>query len=253
MACISDIMRLASKLVIVLGGFVFGSVFAGECRQTAYLTFDTGNMAHAQFIADTLRQRNIRATFFLSNTPTYRNDHALDESWRDYWQQRVSEGHVMGNHTWSHYFARNDDSDGRLRVVDRSGKTHHLSKLQWCEELSRVEQQFNKLTGRRMNAIWRAPGGRTTQQSLRWAAQCGYPVHIGWDDAGYIGDDVPSERVSNETLLANALKNIRNGDIVLMHLGIWSRKTPAAPILPRLLDGLEQRGFCFDVIPAGKR
>jgi len=246
-------MRRASSAFLLALLCLTANASANQCNGTVYLTFDTGNMEQADFIARTLKERDIRATFFLANTPTRRGNHALDQSWRDYWRERVSEGHTFGNHTWSHYYARKDLADGQLQLADRRGKQVVLNKTQYCNELDRVEQQFQQLTGKKLTAMWRAPGGRTTQQSLRWANDCGYPLHVGWDPAGYVGDDLPSERYSNEDLLNKALKNIKHGDIILMHLGIWSRKTPLAPMLPQLIDGLQQRGFCFDVVRGGQR
>jgi peptidoglycan/xylan/chitin deacetylase (PgdA/CDA1 family) len=50
-------------------------------------------------------------------------------------------------------------------------------------------------------------------------------------------------------LLDRALKNLKDGDILLMHTGIWSRKDPFAPMLDPLLEGLKAKGFCFATIP----
>lgn len=50
----------------------------------------------------------------------------------------------------------------------------------------------------------------------------------------------------NAALLRQALQNIRPGDILLAHLGIWSRKDPWAPaVLEPLITGLQAKGFCF--------
>ena len=111
----------------------------------------------------------------------------------------------------------------------------------------------HRATGRHPPGLWRAPGGRTTQQSIRWAADCGYPIHVGWDRAGYLGDDLPSEHYSNDALLERTLKSVRNGDILLMHLGVWSRKQPLAPILGPLIRGLRQRSFCFQTLKIAPR
>ena len=47
-------------------------------------------------------------------------------------------------------------------------------------------------------------------------------------------------------LLKKALRDIRPGDILMAHLGIWSRKDPWAPaVLEPLIMGLKDRGFCF--------
>jgi peptidoglycan/xylan/chitin deacetylase (PgdA/CDA1 family) len=46
--------------------------------------------------------------------------------------------------------------------------------------------------------------------------------------------------------LQRELKNVRDGDILIAHLGIWSRKDPWAPaVLEPLISGLEKKGFCF--------
>jgi peptidoglycan/xylan/chitin deacetylase (PgdA/CDA1 family) len=55
-----------------------------------------------------------------------------------------------------------------------------------------------------------------------------------------------SERYPNQVLLEHALRDLRDGDITMAHLGIWSRKDPWAPgVLEPLISGLEQKGFCF--------
>ena len=47
-------------------------------------------------------------------------------------------------------------------------------------------------------------------------------------------------------LLKKALRDIRPGDILMAHLGIWSRQDPWAPaVLEPLVAGLKARGLCF--------
>jgi peptidoglycan/xylan/chitin deacetylase (PgdA/CDA1 family) len=80
---------------------------------------------------------------------------------------------------------------------------------------------------------------------LAVAKACGFE-HVGWSPAGFLGDELPSETAPNEALLKKALADIRAGDILLAHLGIWSRKDPWAPaVLEPLIVGLKERGFCF--------
>ena len=69
---------------------------------------------------------------------------------------------------------------------------------------------------------------------------------MGWSPAGFLGDELPSDRYPNDRLLDQALKRVRAGDILVAHLGIWSRQDPWAPaVLEPLIVGLKQRGFCF--------
>ena len=69
---------------------------------------------------------------------------------------------------------------------------------------------------------------------------------MGWAPAGFLGDELPSGQYPNSALLAKALRDIRAGDILMAHLGIWSRQDPWAPaVLEPLVSGLKSRGFCF--------
>jgi peptidoglycan/xylan/chitin deacetylase (PgdA/CDA1 family) len=80
---------------------------------------------------------------------------------------------------------------------------------------------------------------------LTAAKQCGF-AHVGWADAGFLGDELPSDKFPNAMLLQRALSNIRSGDILMAHLGIWSRQDPWAPaVLEPLIEGLKAKGFCF--------
>jgi len=64
--------------------------------------------------------------------------------------------------------------------------------------------------------------------------------------AGFSGDELPSDKFPNEMLLKKALDGLKDGDIFLAHMGIWSRQDPWAPaVLEPLISGLEQKGFCF--------
>ncbi len=101
------------------------------------------------------------------------------------------------------------------------------------------------MTGQAMAAVFRAPGGKTSPALLAAARRCGW-THVGWSPAGFLGDELPSDKYPNDQLLQRALRDIRSGDILLAHLGIWSRQDPWAPaVLEPLIAGLKSRGFCF--------
>jgi peptidoglycan/xylan/chitin deacetylase (PgdA/CDA1 family) len=224
---------------------------ASACRGTVYLTLDTGNMSQAELIAGILRKHQVRATFFLANEKTPRGDYALDDSWAAYWRARVAEGHAFGNHSFDHVYFKGEKQEGgrTLAIVRPQFGAQAGRRLQWdgdavCRELARVEQRFGQLTGRRLDPFWRAPGGKAPDSVMQTAQSCGW-THVHWAAAGFLGDELPSERYPNDALLARALRDIRGGDILMAHLGIWSRKDPYAPMLDPLIAGLRQRGLCF--------
>jgi len=213
------------------------------CSGTLYLSFDTGNMRHAELIAETLAKHQTKATFFVANEKTLRGDHALDDSWAPYWQARVAEGHAFGSHTWRHGSFRGDNGKlTRYRLMN--GRTENLNADAICEEIRQPDARFKELTGRALDPLWRAPGGRTTPLALKAAQSCGYR-HVGWAPAGFLGDELPSESYPNRLLVDRAVNNLKDGDIIMAHLGIWSRQEPFAPALDELLGRLQAKGFCF--------
>ena len=120
-----------------------------------------------------------------------------------------------------------------------------MTAAEYCAELGRPAERFAAMTGQAMGPWFRAPAGRTSPALLAAARACGQ-AHVGWSPAGFLGDELPSDRYPNDQLLARALRDIRPGDILLAHLGIWSRRDPWAPaVLEPLIAGLKARGFCF--------
>jgi peptidoglycan/xylan/chitin deacetylase (PgdA/CDA1 family) len=218
-------------------------------KGTIYLTFDTGSQSQAELIADTLNRHKIKATFFLANEKTVRGDYSLDPSWSAFWKARVAEGHAIGSHTFDHVVYNKDGADGKIVVKpgfgDSAGKQISLSSKQYCEQIQRVDQRFVELTGKHLDPFWRAPAGRTSPRLLEMGKACGY-AHVGWSPAGFSGDELSSSAYPNDVLLKKLLRDLRGGDIVLIHMGIWSRKDPWAPAnLEPLISGLEQKDMCF--------
>jgi peptidoglycan/xylan/chitin deacetylase (PgdA/CDA1 family) len=242
--------RAASSAALLLAaGAAVQAAEPAACRGTIYLTFDTGSQSQAEFIARTLNKYHARATFFLANEKTVRGDWSLDPSWAGFWKARVAEGHAFGTHTFDHVYWQRDAANGKLVVKPQFG-AHAGQKLTWtpqqyCDELRRVDQRFALLTGRHLDPFFRAPGGHTSPNVLAAAKSCGY-AHVGWAKAGFSGDETPSEAYPNDVLLKRALEHLKDGDIFMAHMGIWSRKDPWAPAdLEPLIVGLKQKGFCF--------
>lgn len=238
-------MRLAERLGALL---LFGAVSAQACERPVYLTFDTGHMAVAPLVAEVLNKHAVKVTFFIANERTQTGGGSLDDSWAAWWQARVAEGHAFGSHTWDHDVWQ-ADVPGGLRVKPTqgpsAGQVRVLDAAAYCRELERPAQRLQQMTGQRMGSIFRAPGGKTSPGLLAAAAQCGWQ-HVGWSPAGFLGDELPSDRYPNAQLLQRALRDVKPGDILLAHLGIWSRRDPWAPaVLEPLIVGLKQRGLCF--------
>jgi peptidoglycan-N-acetylmuramic acid deacetylase len=224
------------------------------CTKPLYLTFDTGHMEIAPLVEQVLSRQKVRATFFLANERTRTGGGSLDEVWAPWWNKLSQQGHRFASHTYDHVYWQADLPDGNFRVRASAGplegKPQTWSTQDYCRELKRPADRFKQMTGQEMLPLFRAAGGRTSPALLKAAAECGY-THVGWSPAGFLGDELSSEKYPNQRLLDQALRNIRSGDILLAHLGIWSRKDPWAPaVLEPLIQGLKEKGFCFATIDA---
>lgn len=229
---------------------------AARCDKPVYLTIDTGHMGVAPLVAEVLARQQVKATFFLANERTQPvgarpEGSTLDEHWASWWKQLAAQGHDFGSHTWDHVVWQADRPQG-LRVKPtagaRIGERFDLPDAGYCEQLQRPATRFEQMTGQRMRAIFRAPGGRTSPRLLSVAQRCGWQ-HVPWTPNGFLGDELDSSRYPNAALLAQALQRVRSGEILLMHLGIWSRQDPWAPaVLEPLIVGLKARGFCFETL-----
>jgi peptidoglycan-N-acetylmuramic acid deacetylase len=266
-------MRPADILVVPLLTMA-GAVAAGGCTRPVYLTFDTGHMGVAPLVVEVLKRQQVQATFFLANEPTRPSPGkpagmSLDDHWAPWWKTLAAQGHDFGSHTWSHPIWQADvgtaegtggGSTAQWRMVFRrasyapvkvgtpgqaASSKVVLTGAQYCEELAQSARRFQAMTGRTMRGIFRAPGGKTSPRLLAVAKQCGWQ-HVPWTPAGFLGDELDSSRYPNQALLRQALQRVQAGDILLAHLGIWSRQDPWAPaVLEPLIVGLKRKGLCF--------
>ena len=218
-------------------------------QKPVYLTFDTGHMGVAPLIAKVLRQHQVPVTFFGANEKTQEGDGSLGNHWAAWWKDRGAENHDFASHTFDHAYWRADMEGKRFKIRpsagENTGKDLNWSTADYCANLNKASQRLEAMTGRPTLPLFRAPGGKTSPALIQAAASCGY-AHVGWSPAGFLGDELSSQTHSNASLLKNALKNIRSGDILVAHLGIWSRQDPWAPaVLEPLIVGLKEKGFCF--------
>jgi peptidoglycan-N-acetylmuramic acid deacetylase len=240
---------LQRRVAIVVATLVPGLALAATCSQPVYLTFDTGHMGVAPLVADVLKRHDVKVTFFLANERTREGGASLDDAWAGWWKERAGEGHAFGSHTWDHDVWQADLPGGAFRVRPTAGpsagRPRVLDGEAYCRELRRPAERLQAMAGTTMGGVFRAPGGKTSPALRAAAERCGF-IHVGWSDAGFLGDELPSESHPNAQLLQRALQRVRPGDILLAHLGIWSRRDPWAPaVLEPLIVGLKQRGLCF--------
>lgn len=247
-------MRLATFALAAGCALLAGIAKAQPACKPVYLTLDTGHMEVAPLMADLLNKYQVKVTFFAANERTKTGDGSLGKDWAPWWKARAAEGHEFASHTFDHTYWRGDVAGNpvsfkmRPSAGPQEGKDFTWTAKQYCEEIAKSSTRLQDITGKKPLPLFRAPGGKTSPALLAAAKSCGYE-HVGWSPAGFLGDELPSDKFPNDALLKKALQGIKPGDILLAHLGIWSRKDAWAPaVFEPLITGLQSRGFCFKTL-----
>lgn len=193
----------------------YNSYFVGnEEEKVVYLTFDCGYEAgYTNHILDILKKHNVKATFFvvgnyLTSSP-------------DIVKRMANEGHIVGNHTWSH--------------PDMSAIS---DKKSFENELKKVENEYEKITGEKMQKFYRPPQGKFSETNLDYANKLGYKT-IFWSLA-YV-DWLKDKQPSKEEAFSKLIPRIHPGSIVLLH----NTSKTNGEILDELLTKWENMGYKF--------
>lgn len=210
-----------------------------------FLTFDGGSNANAaESILDTLRKEGIHATMFLTGEFLQR--------YPDLVRRIADEGHVVGNHTFSHPHLTTYSFNGRQATLAGVSREFLTNQLQRAADLYRI------VTGKAMAPLWRAPFGEFNRELLGWAQAAGFR-HVYWTPHMDTLDWVPAAGDplfrSPQQILQNLMKVTAtqpggaDGGIVLMHLGTERESSSRADtILPELIESWRARGYKFATV-----
>ncbi|MEU6477460.1 polysaccharide deacetylase family protein [Streptomyces sp. NPDC047017] len=187
--------------------------FSGR-GNTMLLTFDDGpNPDYTPHILDTLAQYDVRATFMVCGEMADWN--------RDLLARMADEGHVVGNHTWTHPL---------------------LTKLKRGEirdEIESTSEIIEKAYGER--PLWfRAPYGAWNRTVFQLNAE------LGMEPLAWTVDSLDWTTPGTSTVIRRVERGAAPGVVVLHHDAGGDRSQTVQALrtyLPKLLD----RGFHFTV------
>lgn len=180
-------------------------------ERKVYLTFDDGPIPEATpFILQTLRQRGIKATFFVVGDNVRKHP--------EQYKAILADGHVIGNHTFNHM----------------GGARHSIhtyqANIRKCDEI--IGHQAR---------LFRPPHGWMRLSQYAWLSRK-YKV-VMWD---LVTRDY-SNRLSATDVVNNIKRYSRNGSIITFHDSLKSiDKLHTA--LPQSLDWLIQQGYTFGTL-----
>lgn len=191
----------------------------GEGKKV-YLTFDDGPSPFTNQILDILKEKNVKATFFVV---------AHDTSYQAEMNRIVTEGHTIGMHSMSHKY-----------------KTIYRNLKSFEQDVDGIHNLIFEMTGVDTK-FYRFPGGSSNEVSRVSIDKCidylnekGY-VYYDWNA---MNDDATGETYTASELNQHVMEYVRNnpGDsIVLLHDLETHESTVEA--LPKLIDELREKGY----------
>ena len=196
------------KTMSVSSDSVRSQSISDEVRPVVALTFDDGpNASSTPILLDGLKERKVRATFFLigENVEKGENEKIV--------KRMYEEGHLIGNHTYTHC---------------------NLSKLETGEakkELEQTDTVIEKITGKQP-AFARAPYGELPVDSEQDLSR----MYIGWtvDPLDWMTEDAGA-------VVKTVVEEINPGDVILLH-DCYPSSVQAAI---RIVDLLQGKGYEF--------
>lgn len=182
-------------------------------EKTLYLTFDAGyDNGNLAKILDVLKDKDVKATFFVTGD--------FVNSEKELLTKIVSDGHLVGNHTYHHKNITKLDS---AKIKD---------------EIYLLNDAYKKIIGTDMPMFFRPPEGEFNKKSLLAIKDLGYHTFfwsIAYDDWN------TKNQKGVEYAYNKIMDNLHNGAIILLH----TVSSDNANILGKIIDDSRALGYTF--------
>ena len=196
---------ILSHLVTFHGKSYSAESVSNSTKQIA-LTFDDGPGENTEMLLEGLRERDAKASFFLLGS--------LAEKYPELVEKMYADGHLIGNHTYSHINIRKS------------------SASEAKEQIAKTDAIIEEITGEKPKFI-RPPYGAYTGLDLERI-----------DEIAVLWSMCPKdwEHENDEDYICNYIvEHARDGQIVLLH----DPKPATVPAVLRAIDILKEDGFEF--------
>ncbi|NGQ96755.1 delta-lactam-biosynthetic de-N-acetylase [Brevibacillus sp. SYP-B805] len=191
-----------------------GAIFQGDpTKKELYLTFDNGyENGFTARILDTLKEKKVPAIFFV--TGHYVKDQP------ELVRRMVQEGHLVGNHSWSH--------------PDMSRLSNDKIKM----ELERVKTEVARITGQQEMRYLRPPRGIFSERTLAVSKELGY-TSVFWSIA-YNDWNIHAQKGAAYAF-HNVMAQLHPGAVILLH----AVSKDNAEALGGIIDAARRQGYEF--------
>lgn len=185
--------------------------------KTIYLTFDDGPTPEiTNWTLDILKQYNAKATFFCIGNNI--------EKHPGIFQNIITDGHAIGNHTHNHVKGWKTKTKSYLKNISEAQNT--------------INNQIQNSEFRIQN-LFRPPYGQIKPKQGKQLINLGYKV-IMWDVLSLDWDAT----VSPKNCLNNVILKTTNGSIIVFHDSVKASKNMQYA-LPKVLEYFSKKGYSF--------
>jgi peptidoglycan/xylan/chitin deacetylase (PgdA/CDA1 family) len=199
--------------------------------RTVALTFDDGPTAHTPAVLAALRRHGVRGTFFVIGKHV--------NSQTAYGRQAVADGHVIGNHSWSH------------PTPSKGGAFNRLSASTQAAEMDQTTAAIRSKLGV-TPCFFRAPGGATSATTVSLARKRGMTVANWTYDSLDWRSPQRADRAFQSAIYTRSASTRSRHPIVLMHDGGTTQyRGNTAAALDRVIPFYLKNGYTF-TDPAGR-
>ncbi|WP_281944181.1 polysaccharide deacetylase family protein [Paenibacillus tyrfis] len=207
---LSQLVRKYPELLLLRGSVASGQVA---------LTFDDApDTTFTPQVLDVLKKYEVRATFFLVGAQAEKHPEMV--------KRIVREGHVIGNHSYSHkLFTKLSDDLFQSQVLQ-------------------TQQTLKRLIGYSPRLL-RPPYGEISESQLLWASEHGYRI-VNWNV-----DSLDWKQLGQEKVVSNILTNVKPGSIILQHSGGGPGQDLNGTVkaLPTVIQTLKSRNLKIVTLP----
>ncbi len=177
-----------------------------KAKKTIWLTFDDGPEDEVtEWILSVLKSENIKATFFLIGNQI--------EKFPNLFNDIIKQGHIIGNHSYSHLNGWKTEN------------SKYLEDVECCQKLMPE------------NRLFRPPFGKLSITQIKKLKKK-YKI-ILWDILTLDFKDITGEKIKD-----NVLNNVEGGSIIVFHNNRKSLHN-IKPILKDVIIELKKKGFKF--------
>ena len=181
------------------------------------LTFDDGPSSLTPALLDVLKEKDVKATFFLLGTQMENLDDAIVK-------RIVDEGHELGNHSYNHPILTNGLTADEIR-----------------SQLTRTSNLAFAASGQ-YPTVFRPPTGAWNDTVLSIAKELNmYTVNWAWQSCP---EDWEEKNKDPAYLSDFVVNNAGNGHVVLLH----DIHEATVQSIPDMIDGLREKGYRFATV-----